>query len=121
MVCKCIALTIIAALVMAPDQQKPDPQPSQGPPESAQVGDGTLNDDAASEGPIKIQIDLLDGSRIVGQVSQRVLAFDLGFDQIDLPIRLLKKIELRKGQDKHTLELTNRDRFSAAFITQNSR
>ncbi len=63
----------------------------------------------------KLQVDLIDGSRIVGTPVEQSLTIDVGFGELDVPLSRIRQAEWKKDR-KIRIELTNRDVLTGRVV-----
>ncbi len=64
----------------------------------------------------KLQVDLIDGSRIVGNPAEKTLKLDLGFSELTIPFDRVRRAQWDRGHKAVRVELTNRDMISGQIM-----
>jgi hypothetical protein len=60
----------------------------------------------------KLQVDLIDGSRIVGKPSNKALKIDIEFDEMEIPLERIRRADRQKDGQTFRVEFKNNDVLS---------
>lgn len=64
----------------------------------------------------KLQIDLIDGSRIIGAPTEKELKLDVGFSHLSIPLERVRRAEWDRHRKSMRVELVNHDMISGEIM-----